>query len=254
MRRPRVGTVLAHPDDETFGLGGTLIRAVERGGEVHSLCLTRGEAGSLGDPQAPLTTRERLGEVRAEELREAGLRMGLASVTVLDWGDGGMNGDRGLPTADPRAVEDGIVEWLRAHPLDTLVTWGPDGGYRHPDHIAAGERCVAALERMPEVKPRRVYRMVLAERQLSRLMGLFPDWDVARTLRAWQDEELGAIVTLTDEEIARKRHAMQAHRSQLPDLRRFEMAFAKDPDVARWETFIRWWPPQELGRLDTELF
>ena len=46
----RLGTVFAHPDDETLGAGGTLIRAARRGAEVHSLCLTKGEAGWTGDP------------------------------------------------------------------------------------------------------------------------------------------------------------------------------------------------------------
>ncbi len=208
----------------------------------------------MGDPEDPIATRDRVGEVRAEELREAGRRMGLASVTVLDWGDGGMSGDRGLPGAEHRAVEDSILAWLHVHPLDVLITWGPDGGYRHPDHIATGERCVAALEHEPALRPAKVYRMVAAERVWSRVLKRFPEWDLARTFTPWKDEDLGAVVTLSDDELTKKWHAMQAHRTQLPDLRRYEQVVGMDPEAGRVETFVRWWPPQQRGRVETDLF
>ena len=239
MAALRLGTVLAHPDDETFGTGGTLIRAVRRGGDVHSLCLTRGEAGWAGDPESPITTREKLGELRAEEIREAGRRMGLASVTVRDWGDGK------LADAAPRAVEDDILGWLRDVRPDVLITWGPDGGYKHPDHIAAGERCIAALERAGDAMPKRVYRFVIHERNWRVMRDNMPEWvSLLDTLVPWRDDQLGAVIELTKDELERKWHAMQAHQSQLPDLRNWEKLMRVDSDGLRTEAYLRHRPAQ----------
>ena len=83
-----LATILAHPDDETFGTGGTLIKYASEGVTVHSLCLTEGEQGWPGGDGAPIVPREHVGAARALELAEAGRRMGVASVTCLKYPDG----------------------------------------------------------------------------------------------------------------------------------------------------------------------
>src|SRR5207244_5237037 len=82
-----LAVILAHPDDETFGTGGTLIKYASEGIKVHSLCLTEGEKGWAGGEGAPMIPREHVGAARALELEEAGRRMGLASVTCLKYPD-----------------------------------------------------------------------------------------------------------------------------------------------------------------------
>src|SRR5947207_3002288 len=69
----RLATILAHPDDETFGTGGTLIRYAREGIEVHSLCLTEGEKGWAGIDDH-IVPRELVGPTRAKEPAEAGRR------------------------------------------------------------------------------------------------------------------------------------------------------------------------------------
>ena len=173
----------------------------------------------MGDPEAPIAAPETLGEVRANEVREAGRMMGVASVTVRDWGDGK------VAQADPRAVEDDILVWLREHRPDVLVTWGPDGGYRHLDHIAAGERCIAALKRAGDAPPGKVYRMVY-EKEWEVMVRHWPDWAIVKTLVPWRDDQLGSLIALTEEELDLKWAAMQTHRTQLPDLRNYEQRSA----------------------------
>ena len=135
----RLATILAHPDDETFGTGGTLIRYAREGIEVHSLCLTEGEKGWAGIDDH-IVPRELVGPTRAKELAEAGRRMGLASVTCLRYPDSGL-----ADVKEEWVVRD-IVRWLRRVRPEVVIIWGPDGGYGHPDHIAAGERALTAIE------------------------------------------------------------------------------------------------------------
>src|SRR5512145_728782 len=78
--------LLAHPDDETFGPGGTIAKYAREGAEVHLATATRGEAGMVGDP--PLTDREHLGEVRTAELLAAAGLLGIAKVHFLGFRDG----------------------------------------------------------------------------------------------------------------------------------------------------------------------
>ena len=258
----RLATILAHPDDETFGVGGTLIKYTDEGIECHSLCLTQGEAGSNGDPDAPVAPPGGLGPTRAAELAEAGRRMGLASVTCLTYPDSA------LAAAPRNDVTRDVVRWLRAVRPHVTISWGPDGGYGHPDHIVAGEIALQAIELAgiqryaPElgdhVHVRRAYRMVAAAEVFERLAELMPDFAAyMATLptkpRRWTREDLGAVVDIRA--VAdRKWHAMEAHRTQKPDLDRLARVKDAVPFVAADETFIRAFPEPGGPPLDRDLF
>jgi LmbE family N-acetylglucosaminyl deacetylase len=142
--------VLAHPDDESFGLGGTLARyGADPDARVVLVCATRGEAGEISDPK--LATPERLGEVREEELRCAGRTLGLDALYILDYRDSGMAGTpenldpRALAMADFDEVVGKIVAHIRRERPDVLVTFDETGGYGHPDHIAVHYHAKAAF-------------------------------------------------------------------------------------------------------------
>lgn len=255
-----LGTILAHPDDETFGVGGTLIRYASEGIAVHSLCLTQGEQGSAGDPGAPLVPRELLGPTRAAEVTEAGRRMGLASVSVLGYPDSALAG------ASEDAVVRDVVTWLRRVRPDVVITWGPDGGYGHPDHIACGERALRAMEvarstALPELGPpfavRRCYRFVIAVGAMDKMPLIYPEFDAyIRTLAVrperWTLGRLGAHIDVRPY-LERKVHAMEAHRTQAPDLAAWERGRQLDPEFLRDETFIRAFPDPS-GPLEHDLF
>jgi LmbE family N-acetylglucosaminyl deacetylase len=262
-QRPlRLATILAHPDDETFGHGGTLIKYTDAGVECHSLSLTRGEASTnAGDPADPIP-RERLGAVREEELAESGRRMGLASTTCFRYPDGGV---AEAPADD--VVRD-IVRWLRAKRPDVVITWGPDGGYGHPDHIATGERALRAIELAgvarhepglgDHVHVRRCYRAVIVADLFDTFMELEPDFKAyMETLpvkpRRWTRAELGAVIDVSA--VAdRKWQAMQAHQSQRADLERFARMRDQTGFIPQEEMYLRAFPEPGGPPLDTDLF
>jgi N-acetyl-1-D-myo-inositol-2-amino-2-deoxy-alpha-D-glucopyranoside deacetylase len=133
--------VFAHPDDETFGIGGTLVRyGADRDVRVVLICATRGEAGEISDPA--LATPERLGEVREQELRCACQKLGVDDLFFLDYRDSGMAGTpenkhpRALAMADPGEAVGKIVAHLRRERPEVVVTFDENGGYGHPDHMA----------------------------------------------------------------------------------------------------------------------
>ncbi len=127
MARPRLLGVFAHPDDETFCAGGTLATYAERGAEAMVVSATRGQAGQIRD--AAKATRRTLGQVREQELHAACAVLGVEHVACLDYPDGTLEGqDRGL-----RAEIFELIERFRP---DVVVTFGDDGAYGHPDHVA----------------------------------------------------------------------------------------------------------------------
>ena len=256
-----LATILAHPDDETFGTGGTLIRYASEGFDVHSLCLTEGEQGWAGGEGAPVIPREHVGAARALEFAEAGRRMGLRSTTCLKYPDGGLAG-----VSAEHVIQD-IVRWLRAVRPDVVITWGPDGGYGHPDHIAAGERALraidlAGIERyQPElgdhVHVKRVYRFVASADLVDNLKQLVPEFaDYISTLavkpQRWTRDRLGAVID-AQEFIDRKVDAMLAHRTQSPDLKMWMRVKESRPTILSEEHFVREFPDPH-GPLETDLF
>jgi LmbE family N-acetylglucosaminyl deacetylase len=129
--------VFAHPDDESIACGGLLALCAERGARVTLVCATHGE-----DAASKTHDRAALFDVRARELQAAADRLGLAEVVLLDYPDGELKwleDDRA--GALRAAIQDAIT---RIRP-EAVVTFGDDGLYWHPDHIAIHELTTEAV-------------------------------------------------------------------------------------------------------------
>ena len=122
---PAVLAVVAHPDDESFGLGAIIHRMTSGGASVHVLCYTRGEASTLNQTGADLTRQ------RTRELRQAGAALGVSTVGLLDYPDGRL---ARVPVGELTAHVTGLA--ARYHPGGLLV-FDDTGITGHPDHRAA---------------------------------------------------------------------------------------------------------------------
>src|SRR5688572_5073494 len=131
--------VFAHPDDESLACGGLLARCAALGARVSLLCFTRGEWGQRPRLRATLQDDGGLGKTRTLELEAAAQVLGISDTIVLDKGDGM------LPWVDAGTLEADIRDAIVQRSPDVVVTFGEDGLYWHPDHIAVHERTTAAV-------------------------------------------------------------------------------------------------------------
>jgi LmbE family N-acetylglucosaminyl deacetylase len=154
----RLLAVFAHPDDESFGPGGTLALYAQRGVAVHLICATRGEAGI--QPPRGLQGKCSIGELREAELRCAASQLGLSAIHLLGYRDSGMPGasDNQHPQALCRAprqeVAHQISRLMHAIQPQVVITFDPIGGYFHPDHIAIHQATLQAFH-MVRIESRR---------------------------------------------------------------------------------------------------
>lgn len=178
----------AHPDDESFGIGGTLAQYVAAGVKCYYICGTRGEAG-MDDP-TDLRGFESVGDLRWHELECAAGVLGLSGIRWLGYRDSGMPGspDNTRPDAFAAApVEEAagrIVKILRELKPEVIVTHDPIGGYRHPDHIAAHNATVKAYyaasdpaqypETGPAYRPQKLYFHTMPHRAMKIAVKLMP--------------------------------------------------------------------------------
>jgi len=141
--------VFAHPDDESFGPGGTLARYAAEGVTVHLICATNGEAGIVDS--ALLAEHSNAAELRIAELRCAASQLGLSGVHLLGYRDSGMAGSPDndhpdcLAQADPAQVAARVTGYVRQLRPQVVLAFDPTGGYHHPDHIAMHRAAVAAF-------------------------------------------------------------------------------------------------------------
>lgn len=117
--------VVAHPDDESFGLGAVLSSFVDAGANVCVVCFTRGEASTLHGVEGDLA------QVREGELRSAAKELGLAQVRLLSYPDGD------LMSVDQAWLRAEISADVSDFAVDGLVVFDPSGVTSHPDHQAA---------------------------------------------------------------------------------------------------------------------
>jgi LmbE family N-acetylglucosaminyl deacetylase len=127
--------VVAHPDDESFGLGALLASFVATGSRVSVLCLTRGEASTLSGVQGDLAV------VRARELTEAAAALGIARVGMAAFPDGA------LSQVDLDVLVTAVADFAGAAPPDGVIVFDRDGVTGHPDHQRATEAAMAYASR-----------------------------------------------------------------------------------------------------------
>lgn len=259
--------VLAHPDDESFGMGGTLAYYARQGCRVYLVCATRGEAGMVDKEH--LHGFENVADLREAELRCAARTLGLAGVFFLGYRDSGMPGSEANhhPQAQiNHSIEEvaaQVVKHIRALRPDIVLTFDPIGGYRHPDHIHIQRATTLAFERAadasfyPEAglpfQPLALYYHVFPRwflRVMTRLMPLF-----GVNPRKWgrnKDIDLQALAEVTFPTHVRidicsvseiKRQAGACHASQGGiQMRRGLMGFVSRL-FGEHEDYMRAWPP-----------
>ncbi len=151
-RGKRILSVLAHPDDEAFGMGGTLALYTMQGAEVYLACATLGEAGDI--PPDFLKSHLSSAALRESELDCSADALALKQVFKLGFRDSGMAGspDNQHPDAlvarPMEEVVERVADVMRQVRPHVVLTFDPVGGYYHPDHIRAHQATVLAFERV----------------------------------------------------------------------------------------------------------
>ncbi len=229
--------VFAHPDDETFGPGGTLSRYALEGHQVHLRTFTRGEAGTLGPAKS--LTREQLAELRTQELHCAVRALHLSSLEVYGLPDGKL---ADLPE------EEGLRRIRREldllHP-DVLITFHSGGISGHPDHRAVARWCQKAVVG-PMRRPRLLGYGITGE-QARRIK--------SRALFPIPDEEVTHVIDVSDF-LDHKLAAIRCHKSQSELWQRMESVDGGFRIYAAREHFGQVWPAlsprtQPLNRLES---
>lgn len=270
--------VVAHPDDETFGMGGTLALYAHLGVEIHLICTTRGEVGEVKAEK--LEGFSSIGELREHELRCAAKVLGLRKVHFLGYRDSGMPGSdenkhpNAFINAPVNDVAEKIAVMMREIKPDVVLTFDPIGGYLHPDHIAAHKATVAAFDlagdksfttsQLKPYKPKKLYFHTIPRAFLKLVVYLMPLFGVDPSqfgknkdinLTAILAEDFPTHARINYRKYAVVRDAASAcHASQGGD--------KQSGYIVTWimrlfspvETYMRGYPQTEDGKIEKDLF
>jgi len=240
---PRLLFVHAHPDDESLSNGATIAHYSARGAQVRVVTCTLGEEGEvIGDRWAELAAdrADQLGGYRIGELTTALRALGVSAPIYLGgagrWRDSGMSGSpkrarQRFMDADERQAVGALVAIIRELRPHVVVTYDPNGGYGHPDHVHAHTVTTAAVAAAgnddypgePWAVPK-FYWTVLAESAfetgwsaLSRA-DLLPDWTIPPREEfsfGYTDSDIDAVVEADPDAHAAKVAALAAHATQV---------------------------------------
>ncbi len=215
----------AHPDDEAIATGGTIAQATAAGHRVVLVFGTRGELGEvLGEALAP---GEELWQRRVAEAQAAAAILGVGRVEFLGYRDSGMAGtpDNDVAgsfwTADLDEAARRLATILEEERADVLTCYDERGGYEHPDHIQVHRVGVRAarLARTPRVYASTVDKEDVAQmlRRYREELGPESDLPDPDELDLGMPGELITTRVDVSDVIDRKRAAMAAHASQIPE-------------------------------------
>lgn len=279
--RPRLLSVLAHPDDESFGMGGTLAWYAESGAAVYLVCATGGEVGVMDDEY--LKGFASIAARREAELRCAADVLGLEEVFMLGYRDSGMPGtpDNEHPDALVAAPFDEVVarvvHHIRSLRPHVVLTFDPIGGYRHPDHVTIQQATVKAFhaaadpaaypDGLPPYQPQKLYFHTFPRgflRLVVRVMPLFGkdprrfgrNEDIDLTSIAVEDFPMHAKVDYLPVE-QQKIQASKCHASQGGGSGIFSGILwwlFRVAGVGGKDTFMRDYPPPVEGVIERDLF
>ena len=211
--------VLAHPDDESLGIGGTLAKYASEGVETYLVTATRGERGRFGD-SGEKPPPDVVGRVREAELREAATVLDVREVSFLGYNDGDL--DR-VNVSEAVARIAGHLCRVKPH---VVITFGPEGAYGHPDHTAISQLTTAAVVfaagENGSSQPHRVSKLYYIEWSRQKweayqtaLRGLTSNVDgIERKSSPWPDWALTTVVD-TSQFYPAVWNAVSCHKTQM---------------------------------------
>ncbi len=240
---PRLLFVHAHPDDESLANGATIAHYTARDAQVHVVTCTLGEEGEVvGDRWAQLAVdhADQLGGYRISELSRALHALGVTGPVYLGgagrWRDSGMAGTqprshRRFVDADESEAVGALVALIRELRPHVVVTYDPDGGYGHPDHIRAHAVTTAAVAVTgrsddfpgdPWAVPKFYWTVLSRDAMLAGLHALVPEdlrpeWTLPpeEVTFLYPDDRITAVIDADADAHAAKVAALAAHATQL---------------------------------------
>jgi LmbE family N-acetylglucosaminyl deacetylase len=256
--------IFAHPDDESIMMGGALAMYANRGVEVYLLCATRGEWGNISNDN--LATQENLGEVRECELRAACEVLGITLQGFLDCPDSNIN------NTDWTIIEEKIVRAIRTIQPQVIVSFGLDGLYGHPDHIAVSMLTKASYKsageeiRFPQhaaegIKPFQADKFYYALYPDFLMRELFASENIASDAWGFDADCFGVpfaeITTVLDvsETFEVKMKALKSHQTQLDETNIFAIASEENARKFLSKEYFRLVCPEvKSDKSETDLF
>lgn len=206
MTPQKVLCLFAHPDDESFGPGGTIAKWAAEGASIYVCCATRGEIGQNA-------TDEHTGALREKELFCASKILGVKNVTFLDYIDGSI-GNKDVPVL--RKIIESHINKIKP---DTLLTFHLNGVSGHLDHVAMANATTSAFDNTTH--PKKLYYYTLLKSYTDTMSDYFihfPD--------GFEKSQIDEIVDVSDY-LDTKKKAMMEHKSQMGDVVRI---------LESWET------------------
>jgi LmbE family N-acetylglucosaminyl deacetylase len=244
----RLAAVFAHPDDDAFGVFGSIALHLDDGIEVLTVLATRGEAGPIADPS--LATPENLGTVREAEARSAYAALGVPDVQLhfLGYPDGG------VADIDRDEAVARTADLLAEFRPDVVVGFGPEGVTKHDDHVAMHHVATGAFHAARERAEdgfRRLLYVGIPQTEIE----LFQDFQREAGMEPFNPEDPFAPRGVPDETIGasvdcsavwrKKYDALREHRTQAEELEGFPDAAL--PLVFGREHFVIGWPERAPG-------
>jgi N-acetyl-1-D-myo-inositol-2-amino-2-deoxy-alpha-D-glucopyranoside deacetylase len=242
----RLLAILAHPDDEAFGMGGTLARYAANGVSVHLICATKGEAGKITDPSIDPNIDK--GKLREQELQESCKALGIHEPIFLGYLDSGRfertqhNNSKALMNIDEIELECALLDHLVALQPDILIGFDPHGIYGHIDHIKMHRATTAAFwsssNRLAQ-PPRRLFYTAIAtsrmkQAQIMRENSPFSKLDA--NVYGVSETSFAALIDVKAY-LTHKQAAIAAHRSQTGPQSSFA-GLSEDEARRAWEEMM----------------
>ena len=201
---PTILAFFAHPDDETL-VAPMLARFAREGSSVTIVYATKGD---LSAPETDLEPGEAIAELRSGEARCASAALGLETPVLLDYGDGTLGARTPRPGRTTKALAAEIGSMIAERSPDIVLTWGPDGGYGHPDHRMVSAIVTEVVQAMPAAgAPVLLYPGIRT--------GTVPD--VVKAASPWAETDPALLpihIAYAPQDLAATRKAFQCHESQ----------------------------------------
>jgi N-acetylglucosamine malate deacetylase 2 len=225
----RILTIYAHPDDESFGPSAAMARYARAGAEIYGIFATSGEEGNSS--AGPDVSPQELARLREKDTRDATALIGYREIHFLGYYDGRVDD---TPTEDLR---DHLLRHIVEIKPDVIITFGPAGITRHPDHVAVHHAAVAAFHvaREKGIGVRELYYDTVDGDGIDEL-----------DLHGVPDSQTTTWIDVSDTQWV-KLDALRIHGRHIIDAADAAEQMGAETDGEYWATFHRAYPPVPKG-------